>query len=478
MGAAFQLLTLRPNLIDLFGFRQTQTAFTIREYMSGNWSIDTPMPSLGPPWTNPYEFPLFQGIAAILGNVSGLPADTAGRVAGLVFFLASGWLMAILVRRWFGVRASLIALVFFQVTPFGVQWASSSMIEFAVTALVLGAIVAIDSYSKNKSWLLLLLSTGLLTLGFAVKITTALAWALVFIVAATGFTRQKVPSWRSIVTGASPLVIAFGVGLTWTRHADSVKEQNPIGTYLTSEALRQWNFGTLLQRWNLDQWDRIFERLPTLGASLWIFAVLLGIALWKLKLDLRLMALASVPVIAVLTFFNLFVVHSYYSIAIYPSFIAILGIGVAAVSALVSQRVISLFVAGALSALLLILAWTSTQGRILAALVGVEGDLPEISRVIAESTPADSGVIVVGCDWDPTPLYYAKRRGMTIPGWYYDGVPVDWVGNELTYLAFCGANYSMGEGDPASVLPGGSLFTQVAPGIYRIVGPVDPSLVK
>ena len=126
MGAAFQLLTLRPNLIDLFGFRQTQTAFTIREYMAGNWSIDTPMPSLGPPWTNPYEFPLFQGIAAILGNVSGLPADTAGRVTGLVFFLASGLLMAILVRRWFGVRASLIALIFFQVTPFAVQWASSS----------------------------------------------------------------------------------------------------------------------------------------------------------------------------------------------------------------------------------------------------------------------------------------------------------------------------------------------------------------
>ena len=85
-------------------------------------------------------------------------------------------------------------------------------------------------------------------------------------------------------------------GLLGLGYADSVKEQNPIGTYLTSEALRQWNFGTLLQRWNLDQWDRIFERLPTLGASLWIFAVLLGIALWKMKLDPRLMALASVPV--------------------------------------------------------------------------------------------------------------------------------------------------------------------------------------
>jgi hypothetical protein len=477
-GIVAQISIFRHNLVDLYSFRQTQTAFTIREYMAGNWSVDTPLPTLGPPWTNPYEFPLFQGTAAILGNALGVAADTAGRVTGLLFFLLTGLLLAVLVRRWVGVRASLITLVLFQTTPFAIQWASSSLIEFAATALVLGAIVAIDSYSKNKNWLLLLLSTGLLTLGFTVKVTTAVAWALVFLVAATGLTWQKLPSWRAVVAGLAPLVVAFGAGLLWTRYADAVKEQNPIGRYLTSDALSQWNFGTLLQRTNLDQWDRIFERLPSLGSSLWISVVLMGIALWKLRLDLRLLALASVPVIAVLTFFNLYVVHSYYLSAIYPAYVAILGIGVAAVSALVSQRVISLLIAGVLMTLLVILAWTSTEGRSLAALIGVDGEFPRISLAIADSTPADAGVIVVGCDWDPTPLYYADRRGMTIPPWYYDGVPVEWVGNELTYLAFCGENYSVIDGDPASVLPAGSLSTQVSPGIYRVVGPVDPSLLK
>ena len=206
--------------------------------------------------------------------------------------------------------------------------------------------------------------------------------------------------------------------------------------------------------------------------------MLLGIALWKFKFNLRLVALACVPVIAVLTFFNLYVVHSYYLSAVYPAFVGILGIGVAAISKLVSQRVVSLLIAEAISALLLILAWTSTEGRSLAALIGVDGEFPRISLAIADSTPADAGVIVVGCDWDPTPLYYADCRGMTIPPWYYDGVPVEWVGNELTFLAFCGENYSVIDGDPASVLPAGSLSTQVSPGIYRVVGPVDPSLVK
>jgi len=470
-GIVSQISIFRHNLVDLYSFRQTQTAFTIREYMAGNWSVDTPLPTLGPPWTNPYEFPLFQGIAAILGNALGVAADTAGRVTGLLFFLLTGLLLAVLVRRWVGVRASLITLVLFQTTPFAIQWASSSLIEFAATAFVLGAILAVDSYVKNKNWLVLLLATGLLTLGFTVKVTTAAAWALVFLVTATGLTWRKFPSWRSVLTGVGPLVIAFGAGLAWTRYADSVKAQNPIGAYLTSSSLSEWNLGTLLQRTNLEQWDRILERLPSLGASLWIFVVLLGIALWKFKFNLRLVALASVPVIAVLTFFNLYVVHSYYLSAIYPAYVAVLGIGVAAISRLASQRVMSLLLAAVLSGLLVVLAWTSAEGRSLAALIGVDGEFPAISQVIADSTPADAGVIVVGCDWDTTPLFYAERRGMAIPSWFYSKVPVDWVGNELQYLVFCGENYTLVDGDPSTVLPTGSIYKADAAGVYQVFGP-------
>jgi hypothetical protein len=466
-----QLVVLRPNLVDLYGFRQTQTAFTIREYMAGNWSINTPLPTLGPPWTNPFEFPLFEGIAAVIGQALGLSADTAGRITGLLFFIGTGILLAVLIRRWFGFRASLITLVLFQATPFAAQWASASLIEFAATAFVLGAVVAVDSYSRNKSWPLLLVATGLLTLGFAVKVTTAIAWALVFLVAALGVSWRKAHFRHVVIAGIAPLTIALGAGLAWTRFADSVKEQNPIGAYLTSDALRQWNFGTLLQRTNLDQWDRIFERLPSLGASIWIFAVLLGVALWRLRLDLRLIAFASVPLIAILIFFNLYVVHSYYLGAVYPAYVAVLGISVAAISRIVSKRIASLSLAGFLSLLLILLAWTSTEGRSLASLVRVDGKFPEISRAIAESTPTDAGVIVVGCDWDPTPLFYAERRGMTIPPWYRDGIPADWIGTDLKYLAFCTGDYQVSEGDPGAVLPNGSLFSEIAPGIFIIGAP-------
>lgn len=325
---------------------------------------------------------------------------------------------------------------------------------------------------------MVLLATVLLALASAVKGTTAVAWALVFFIAGSGMMWRKRPQVTAMVKTAFALVIGIGIGLLWTIYADFTKLENPVAKYLTSAELYQWTYGTFEQRTNLDQWDRILERLPSLGASLWIFIVLLTIALWKFKLDLRIIALASVPIIATFTFFNLYVVHSYYLSAIYPAYVAVMGLGVIAFSRLFPHRVVSILFAGVLSALLILFSWTSAEGRSIASLIGVEGQFPEISKAIAESTPPEAGVIVAGCDWDPTPLYYADRKGMAIPSWYYDGIPVEWVGKDLTYLAFCGDEYSVSDGDPATILPAGSLFTEVAPGIYRVVGPVKLDLMK
>lgn len=478
ISAIVQALNWRSNLVDLYAFRQTQTAYTIREYMAGNWSFNTPLPTLGPPWNNPYEFPFFQGVAAVFGKIFGVSSDAAGRGTGLLFFLISGVLLAVLIRRWFGSKASIVSLILFQFTPYALQWGASSLIEFAATAFILASIVCIDTFARNRSWLLLILATVFLSLGFSIKITTAFAWSLVFLVAATGLAWKRRPSWSTLIIGAVPLAVALTLGMAWTRYADSIKDLNPIGTYLTSSSLQQWNFGTFLQRTNIDQWERILERLPSMGANLFIFIALAIVALWRMKLDVRVIALLSVSIIAPLTFFNLYVVHSYYLAAIFPAYVAILGIGISVTAGLVVHRIYSVVIPLFLTAALILLAWTSVEGRNIASIISTDGEFPLISLAISESVPPDAGVIVVGCDWDPTPLYYAERRGMTIPPWYYEGVPVEWVGNELTYLAFCGEQYSVSDGDPGTVLPVGSQFTAVAPGIYRIVGPVNPENLR
>jgi len=418
-----------------------------------------------------YEFPLFQGIAASVGTIFGLSVDLSARITGLGSFLIAGLLLAVLIRRWFGTLAALLSLGLFQFMPFGFQWASSSLIEFTAVTCVLGAVLAIDTNQRKFSWGMVLVAAILLALGSAVKGTTTVAWAIVFLIAGSGLLWRKRPELRSVLVTVFALISGLAVGLVWTAYADLTKQENPVAKNLTSERLYQWTYGTFEQRMNLDQWDRIVERLPSLGASLWIFVLLLVIALWKLRLEPRLIALASVPVLAILIFFNLYVVHSYYLSAVYPAYVAVLGVSVSAISGLVPKQRISLLIAGALSALLLFLSWTSPEGRSLASLVGVDGKIPEISQVIAISTPSDAGVIVTGCDWDPTPLYYANRRGLTIPSWFSEKVPTAWVGTDLKFLVFCDDTYSIVAGDPATVLPTGSLYKEVSPGVYQIFGP-------
>jgi len=365
-------------------------------------------------------------------------------------------------------HCSIIDVGVFQLSPFGIQWSTASLIEFAATTFVLGAIVVIDSYSRNNSWALLSIATVLLTLGFLVKVTSAFAWSFVFLVAAFGLSGRSVPTWKPLLSGLASLVIAMGATLAWTRWSDSIKEQNPFASYLTSSALREWNFGTLGQRLNVDQWNIINERLPSLGAGLWVTFVLLMISLWRYKFDFRVIALASVPFIAFLVFFNLYYVHSYYLIAIFPAYVALIGIGLFAIYGYLPHRIPTKVVIIAISVTMLIFSWTSAEGSMLRTAIIQRQDMPEISQQISRLVPEDSGVIVVGCDWNSTPLFYSNRRGLSYPDWSDEEIPRSWVGSELTYLAFCGANFSLSDGDPMTVLPAGSSFVKITPGIYRI----------
>ncbi|MFM8331947.1 MAG: hypothetical protein ACKN9T_09685 [Candidatus Methylumidiphilus sp.] len=64
-----------PYIVDDHPFRQTQTALTAL-YLESFYEIFTYVtPILGPPWTIPFEFPLYQGLAKILSGTSGLPPD-------------------------------------------------------------------------------------------------------------------------------------------------------------------------------------------------------------------------------------------------------------------------------------------------------------------------------------------------------------------------------------------------------------------
>jgi hypothetical protein len=48
---------------------------------------------------------------------------------------------------------------------------------------------------------------------------------------------------------------------------------------------------------------------------------------------------------------------------------------------------------------------------------------PYLSSVISENTQEQDLILMVNCDWDPTTLYFADRKGYMVPSWAVDSVP-------------------------------------------------------
>ena len=70
----------KTGLADLYQFRQTQTAWGIREASRNGYDLlNLRMPVLGYPYQVPFEFPLFQNISALVESIFSLGIVASGR---------------------------------------------------------------------------------------------------------------------------------------------------------------------------------------------------------------------------------------------------------------------------------------------------------------------------------------------------------------------------------------------------------------
>ena len=74
------------TLFDFHGFRQTQTAISADSILHGGSFLRYETPVLGPPWSLPYEFPLYQGAVAVLAKIFSTPLDQTGRFVSIFFY--------------------------------------------------------------------------------------------------------------------------------------------------------------------------------------------------------------------------------------------------------------------------------------------------------------------------------------------------------------------------------------------------------
>ena len=390
---ALRIRTIGQPLIEAHAWRQTQTAYTALIYhREGINLLQTPLPVFGPPWVVPFEFPLFQAIAARVMDI-GVSTEIALRSTSLFFFAVSAALLWGIVRHEVDTRTALLAVAAFALAPLGLLWSRTSLVETIAVAAVLASILEALRWERSGSRVDFGIALAMGALAALLKITTAAIWLApaVFLLR-----RSRVASIVLVATAA-------GVGLAWTGYTDTIKAASPATAWLTSGALRDWNFGTLAQRLDLATWRVAFTRwLPGLGLVVFIAPFVV----WRSRIGVW--ALATL-LLGPLVFTNLYFIHDYYWMAVAPAAAILIGqVGDRALRVRAPVR------RGASVAILIglfALSFAVYPRWILMLRPGQGVGILQRAAQIRNATTPDDLVAIDGYGWSTELLFYADRRG-------------------------------------------------------------------
>jgi hypothetical protein len=444
-GAVLALFSLAPRLQNLespllerHGFRQTQTAISVRGFMhNGIDFLNYETPVFGPPWQVPFELPVFQASAAVLaytGLVNG-SLDKICRVTAVLYFYLSAALLYCVCSLFLGRGVSLLAVVVYVWTPFNLLWSKTCMIDYAAVAFALAYLYTTMRWLRrpqNPVWLVAGIVSGSLT--GAVKITTLpvvavpLAALILDHIAvhwlgaprAAGAARVLKAHWLELVGLLLVAVVPATLSLLWTHHADSVKGSSMFASWLTSTSLKGWNFGTWEQRVDSVNWRTIAERIYGLmaPAGVALMPIVAFVSLPRLARETRIfvVTLAGGVILTITIFFNLYVVHDYYLIAVAPGIAILVAVGLAATATNSAGRLAR----GRCVVAVVLLASAAIALRFGGAfqMLSDHSGHPElaVARMIQEHT-APGDLVVLGLphlSWDPTIPYYADRKACTL----------------------------------------------------------------
>lgn len=417
---AMRVPTLAQPLLERHPFRQTWTAYSAVIFRDSGIDLLRPqVPVLGPPFTHPQEFPLFQALASLVMRL-GVVDDTAMRVTALGCYLVTALLLFGLVRHVAGSFAAFVTFALFLFSPFGLLWSRASLIEYLVTAAMVTYVWAGLLYRERRRWALFAISLVAGCVAMLVK-PSAGAFATIPLGLAVvsgdgpglaGWLRARLDP-RFVALFAWPLALAVG----WTLAADAYFLGKDTAAFLAPSNLRGYFFDSLAQRLDLSTWGDILGTITGyLVGPLFVPVALLG-AVVALRSEHRGfwlgMALASVLPIAVV--FGGFRRHDYYVTEVSWSLVAFVGLGAAWLRDRARSRLRrTLLAAGAALGLVVMWATSTTYwGLAYRPQYDAEQVLPR-ARELAALTRPDDLVVMIGRGFDPDVLYYARRRGLLL----------------------------------------------------------------
>lgn len=309
------------NMRGLSGheFRQSQTAVGIRAMKQDGFRIDYSTPVLGKPWSIPFEFPIYQGLAAFVSQRTGLSVVQSGRWVTLVsFYLALPAIVLLLRRAGFSVAGAVIATIPVLFAPVYVLYSRAVLIEATAFCASAWFLWLLMSWRAKRSPALLAATLTVGTIAVLTKATTwaafSVPWAACFLVSAW---RSRKHGWRTWLPLVDELILVLLplllVGFGWVWITDRIKEMNPIGAFLMSEKLVAFYYGTLAQKTDPAVYRALWNHWNEAVMPGWVLATTTAAVLFVPKSARSVWALGALAFLsAQAVFFNLYALHDYY----------------------------------------------------------------------------------------------------------------------------------------------------------------------
>jgi hypothetical protein len=175
LSAPFRLMNLGQPFTDEHEFRQTQTALSVWDMRAHGISLLHPkLPLFGPPWECPFEYPVFQLVAAGVDSIAPWKnLDISIRLTSLAFFYLTAVALYLLTRLLFRKgEAALFVTAIFLFSTYNIFWSRTSMIESTATFFALAYLLTFLRWTHKPSWVLFSLCLIFGMLGALTKITT------------------------------------------------------------------------------------------------------------------------------------------------------------------------------------------------------------------------------------------------------------------------------------------------------------------
>ena len=419
---------LSKPLLDEHSFRQCQTAISVR-WLAADLNplrmfvYETPL--LGAPWRLPFEFPLYQWLAAGVSRLTPWKLETCCRIVAALFHLACLWPLWRILRLCGGSpRLWKITACLFLMAPVLQHWSRTALIETTAVYLALEYLAAMVAWIRWRSPWSLGAAAFFAVLAVLVKVTTFPPFAAAAGVACLlsecplhWHDRRLIAPVKRLTAAALPLALALGCLTVWLDASDAAKKLNPIAAVLasSSDLMKEWNYGTLSQKTSLDLWYSTLVKRAVPEAIGWpgLCVLVGGMIAVGTGTRIGVAVLLVLYVLPFMLFTNLHIVHTYYQAANAVWLVAALALILDQLCCRVPKRL----------GIFLVLLCLGGQAYASKSFLQMER-WPHandwrlvVAQRLQQVVSPDAVVVYVNFEWSPEIAFYSERRAIYVPHW-------------------------------------------------------------